>query len=173
MPFIWDFSFAMPIGLTECPLNDLNLLWGSSNVPLTPSSFSILQLITLYLALPVIQARQRVFSSCVQGRQDYLDRDPLQKRHFAALKASRRKPWPQACARSCRGRGQVRSSQAVSNQVRSGQVRSGQVKSRQVRSSQVAQVRSGQVRTSIVVSITTIISTTTTTTATITTSTII
>ena len=39
-----------------------------------------------------IQARLRVFSSPVQGRNVYLDRDTLQKYDFVAYKASRRKP---------------------------------------------------------------------------------
>ena len=48
--------------------------------------------ISLHRGFPAIQARQRVFSRCVQGRNVYLDRDTLQKYDFVAYKASRRKP---------------------------------------------------------------------------------
>ena len=48
--------------------------------------------ISLHRGFPGIQARLRVFSRPVQGRQHYLDRDTLQTYDFVAYKASRRKP---------------------------------------------------------------------------------
>ena len=48
--------------------------------------------ISLHRGFPAIQARQRVFSRCVQGRHLDLDRDTPQKYDLVAYKASRRKP---------------------------------------------------------------------------------
>ena len=117
-----------------------------------------------------IQARLWEFRTHAPRRQVDLDRDPLQKCHFATTKgltAQTLAPdYAQGRSRQVKaGRGQVRSSQAVSSRVESSQVKSSQVKSSQGRSRQVkaGQGRSSQVRTSIVVSTTT---TTTTTTAT-------
>ena len=88
-----------------------------------------------------IQARSLVFSLCVSRRQAHLERDPLQKCHFAATKASRHKPSPLTMHKA----GRCRSRQVV---VRSGQVKLCQVKSSQVKSSPVRsrQVKAGQVR---------------------------
>ena len=112
----------------------------------------------LIAAILAIQARSCVFSPCVAGRHAHLERDPLQKCHFAATKgltaqtlapddAQGRSRQVEVRSGQVKPR-QVESSQSKSTQVKAGQGRSRQVRSGQDRSRQVMsrQVRSGQVK---------------------------
>ena len=95
------------------------------------------RLITVSL---VIQARSWVFSSCVQGRHGVLDRDPLQKCHFAATKGLTAQTLAPDDAQ---GRGRSRQVKVRSSQVKLCQVESSQIKSTQGRS---IQVEAGQIK---------------------------
>ena len=104
-------------------------------------------------AVLAIQAPQCVFGMCVVGRDHHLDRDPLQKCHFAATKGLTAQTLAPDDAQG-RSR-QVKASQGRSRQARQArQVKAGQGKSRQEgRSRQVEacqgrsrQVKAGQVR---------------------------